>query len=1061
MGVGLCLALCLLHAEPLAAEADQQIDQQCLGPVRKVKVVKCTGTFCDDTASLELLLETLGLKPGRSVDPSEIDAGMKQLTGLRLMKRVIVRCKRGAGGLEASVSFVGMPRIAKIVLQGNRSLSDRALLRLMGILPQDPLDPDDPSTADVLDRIRTEVLAAYMDKGIQGTQVAVGVTKIGSTEVEVTVRIREGHKTRLGQVHAVLRGPATSRLGRSGTARWHCPHISEERLLDWAGVSKGDNYTELVASQAVRRLERKLRETGFAGIRVVPRFDPRKHRLELEATYERCFILRFLVREHAASGAEGFRPTTDEDLLSALSFRESGMFDLESARQVREEIATFYRAQGYMFVDVVLDYYERPQLQTMGGADLDVGGLIVYRTTLNRRAELRKVIIRGVQGMDLNRVRAVMETRPYDFFGGPGVILPRTVFGDLERIRELYLRNGYPKVRFKWTEGEHGVSVTRQGKDIVHTFRGPRGAFRVRTRKGTVDTYLEIGLEEGPRWSIGGVHFEGCKRIPCSEVGATAALEAGQGFSRNVVQQALFRVERLYKDQGFVDTIVRARCSGMKGGKEWDCLKEAPRSRDVEVTFSIHEGARAKVRGLLFDGKGRTKPYILERDLPKAGEPFSQERLARGLRTLKDLGIFSTVQVHPLRVPGSPPAVVLLVRYREATSRYLEVSVGFQSLNRSGDFPPEISSGIATSVSVHDIAGSGYGRNTDLTIPDVLVLAEVKYTDLNLLGTAKRLYVPVKYGFSATAWDRYASLTPTILDPRFFVRGLRFRFTPFVEYDRATTSLDVFQFGAELAVSKELLPRLFGSLSYSAAMVKSRRPGEQAAYSPFRLENKLMPVLTYDRLDHPTNPRKGAWFQTVLSYINTYSDQVRNYLKLETSAKAFVSLKNWVTLGLLLRYGTSRSFYGAGKLPEDERFTLGGNRGVRGFSTDGISQYTPDGGLRLEKNPDGTFSKVYGGDILVAGSAELRFPLLPPLDLYGACFYDFGALAERVSELSWKSFRHSAGFGVRLLIGGVIPLRLDYGLILDRRCKEVDPKTGACVLKEEVGNIHFGFLYTF
>ena len=43
----------------------------------------------------------------------------------------------------------------------------------------------------------------------------------------------------------------------------------------------------------------------------------------------------------------------------------------------------------------------------------------------------------------------------------------------------------------------------------------------------------------------------------------------------------------------------------------------------------------------------------------------------------------------------------------------------------------------------------------------------------------------------------------------------------------------------------------------------------------------------------------------------------------------------------------------------------------------------------------------------------------------------------------------------------MVPLRLDYGIILDRRCKDVDPRTGKCSKREEFGNIHFGVLYTF
>jgi len=402
-----------------------------------------------------------------------------------------------------------------------------------------------------------------------------------------------------------------------------------------------------------------------------------------------------------------------------------------------------------------------------------------------------------------------------------------------------------------------------------------------------------------------------------------------------------------------------------------------------------------------------------------------------------------------------------VVNCRESRARFIDLAGGFETMSRSGDFPGYATSPLATSIAIQDRSTTQFGRALGLQIPDILLSAEVRYTDQNFLGLAKRLYLPFKFGMSATAWDRYAAFTPTYVDPRFFVRGLSFRVTPFAIYDRATTRLDKIQLGTEFALSKELLPRLFGATSYELAWVKTRDPETTDKYTPFRLENKVTPSLTYDRLDHPINPTKGGLVQTSLAYINAMdSSDINNFIKWDISGKYFMTLRNTVTLGLFARYGASKSFNGP-KLPQDERFTLGGNRGVRGFSDDAVAQYNTDGSLRLERQTDGTYAKPYGGEILLAGSVELRFPLLRALSLYGAVFYDVGALAERVAEISKKSFRSSVGAGIRFLLGGTIPIRLDYGVILDPRCRDADPVTGACVQQEEIGNIHFGILYTF
>ena len=103
---------------------------------------------------------------------------------------------------------------------------------------------------------------------------------------------------------------------------------------------------------------------------------------------------------------------------------------------------------------------------------------------------------------------------------------------------------------------------------------------------------------------------------------------------------------------------------------------------------------------------------------------------------------------------------------------------------------------------------------------------------------------------------------------------------------------------------------------------------------------------------------------------------------------------------------------------------------------------------------------VFGGDLLVLASLELRFPVLRQSGLWGTAFYDAGALSEDLDTLNAQSFRQSVGFGIRYLIGNAIPLRLDYGIKLDRRCERYDSQ-GKCEQDDSAGNLHFGILYTF
>ncbi len=1045
----------------------QEPSRPCDGPVRRVRVLGCDAAQCRDPGFSDLLIGLAGLRAGEVLDGERVEAARARLLQLGLFRSVTLRCAPGEGGLDVDLEVTPVTRLRKVRFFGHRHFDEPALLDRLPVEPGDPLDPEGRRTEDLLERVRDAVKRTYAEEGFHATDVDLALTPVGQDLVDLHVTVREGERLKVALVEASL-GPAQSAGDWAGPREWACPVVRARDLRSWAGVSPGDAYTDRTIPTAVQNLQRALRAIGFSGVRVTANLDRESRRLVLAASYTSCYLIRFFARDRDAPGRLGFKPLEDPGLIRVLPFADSGVFDLTEASLGREQVRQYLEDRGFLFADVVLDYraFRSPQ-DRPAWVGPDVGGIIAYFVTTNRRREIRTIRFPGHRGLDESRLREVMVTRAYDFFGDPGAVLPDQVFEDLDRIRDLYRREGYAGMRFEWA-GEGGVrrrEVRVEGRETVYTYVDGDRAFRVRTLPSTDGVVLEIGVREGEPQRLGQVRARGVTVFPVEGLLRDLDLADGRPFSPARLADAARDLRRRYANEGYLAAKVRFACRGHDPDvPEEGCSVDRVASRRVDLGVEVVEGPRTRVLGVVVDGLQRAREDVVRREFPGPGEPYRVDRVAQAVRTLKNYGVFRSVQVRAVGADEQPPReeVVLVVTCREARSRFVDLAGGFETLNRSGEFPGYLTSPLATTLTVQDRTTTGFGRAVGLQIPDILLTGEVRYTDLNFLGRAKRLYLPVKYGISATAWDRYAAFTPTYVDPRFLARGLSFRATPFVIYDRATTRLDLFQVGAEFAVSKEVLPRLFGGLTYEVAEVTSRDPETETAYSPFRLENKVVPTLTYDRLDHPINPRRGGIIQASLSYINAIvGGDARNYLKFEATAKGFYTVRNFLTFALMGRYGTSRSFAGAGILPQEERFTLGGNRGVRGFANDAIAQYHPDGSLRLWRLPDGTLRKSYGGDIVVSGSAEVRFPLVRRINLYAAVFYDVGALADRVAEISVASFRHSVGFGVRYLLGEAIPIRLDYGLILDRRCRDVDPQTGLCVQKEEIGNIHFGLLYSF
>ncbi len=1064
----------------------------CLGAkVVSASLHGCSASFCRPKGFADAVLGVADLRPGMTFNDESLAAAQRRLGQLDLFRSVAFACEAVPGGIDVRLDVVPGTRIRKVRVVGNRHFYDSQILDRLSVFPGDRMEPDDRVAQNALEQAADTIRRAYQEDGFTGTEVRIERKEVGVAEVDVTFRVVEGLRVRVERFSFALR-PARAEGGASPDPRAEqCPRVAERDLKQWSGLSLGTPMTERTGSEVVRSLTRALRTIGFSGVRVSVAFDQGEKRLLVDATYESCYLIRFFARDRAEPGRLGFKPIAEDSLLRSLPFADSGVFDVTEASLGREEVRNWFENRGYLLADVVLDYRARrsstgrpgladDEAEVAGESDRAFGphvaGRIAYLVTRNARSEIRGIRVTGNREISTDRILSAMATKTYDFFGDTGAVLPDQVFFDLERIERLYRDEGFYHVTFAWGDAdpETRMRLTEQvGTVSIRTYVAGHRAFRVVQPPDTSGVYLEISLDEGPRSSVGVVTIEGGTVLDPASVSRTLGLHPGRPYSAPNVLAARERLLRRYRSAGHPHAQVEVTCVGYAPDVPLEaCNPMTVDSARVDVQVAVREGLPTRVGPVLIHGQRRTRLDVIRKDLPKPGDPYDSEKVAKSVRSLNDLGIFESVRVLPVGGDETPPRdeVALVVECRESKSRFVDFVAGFEKLDdtRASDLPGYVTSALSTYLSLTDLSTTGYGKTVGLQLPDILLTIETRYTDLNFLGKAKRLYIPLKYGLSTTAWDRYAAFTPTYVDPRFFARGLAFRVTPFAVYDRATTRLDQVQFGAEFALSKELFPRLFGALSFETGVINSRDPEVSSDYTGWRFENKIVPTLTYDRLDHPINPRNGGFLQGSLAYINSLREG--NFLKYEIHGKGFVTVRNLVTFGANARFGGSRSFGTSRSLPQEERFSLGGNRGVRGFTTDGIGQYRPDGSLRLQAREvvsgdtgevQVEYVKPYGGDVMFSGGVEARFPILRSLDLFGSLFYDFGALAERLTDFNSRSVRHAVGLGVRYLLGGMVPIRLDYGFILDRRCRDVDRKTGACVRKEEVGNVHFGILYTF
>jgi len=114
------------------------------------------------------------------------------------------------------------------------------------------------------------------------------------------------------------------------------------------------------------------------------------------------------------------------------------------------------------------------------------------------------------------------------------------------------------------------------------------------------------------------------------------------------------------------------------------------------------------------------------------------------------------------------------------------------------------------------------------------------------------------------------------------------------------------------------------------------------------------------------------------------------------------------------------------KLPDFEKFYLGGINSVRGFTRSDLAPQKDGGDV--------------GGNWFVQGNFEVKFPLVEEAGVFGLIFLDVGLVGLEGETPDFGNLRKSVGPEIRWL-SPIGPIRIAYGFILDQQ--KDDSSSGA------------------
>jgi outer membrane protein assembly factor BamA len=449
---------------------------------------------------------------------------------------------------------------------------------------------------------------------------------------------------------------------------------------------------------------------------------------------------------------------------------------------------------------------------------------------------------------------------------------------------------------------------------------------------------------------------------------------AGEPFAEANLASDRNYILNYYNTHGFPDATVQAA---------W-----APsQPNHVNVTYTVREGDRQYVRGVLITGLHTTRRSLVERTLGiESGDALSPVAELDAQQRLYNLGIFARVDTAVENPDGGEDHKYLIYSFEEANRYRLDVGLGAQVANFGTPSKTSLAAPGGT-------AGFSPQVSLDLQRLDFLGLGHT---------------ITLRAGYSNL--EKRSSLS--YLQPRLHnIRGLDVTYT--LLYDH---SLDVRTFAslrkeASVQVSERFSKSLTGMIRFAYRQVSVSSVVIPVLLIPQFLAPDRIGMLSaniaQDRRDNPDNPQRGMYNTADVGVSGTFFGSQRSFARILLRNATYHHLRGqWVLarqtrLGFIAPFWVPSDLLATQSVPLPERFFGGGADSMRAFA---YNQAGPrDTGAALV--PGGPSSQPtgfpIGGNALFFNNIELRFPLIGQ-NLQGVLFYDVGNVFSSLSNISFR-----------------------------------------------------------
>ncbi len=501
------------------------------------------------------------------------------------------------------------------------------------------------------------------------------------------------------------------------------------------------------------------------------------------------------------------------------------------------------------------------------------------------------------------------------------------------------------------------------------------------------DMFITINIDEGERYTISDVRLAGQLPVPENELLPLVLIREGQTFSQRLLNQTAELIGFRLGADGYAFA-------------EINPVPELDReTKQASVTVYIEPRNRVYVRRINFQGTDRVNDEVFRREMRQIeGSYLSNVDVERSKVRLQRLPFIDEVDSESVPVAGSPDEVDLNFDIEYGLPGQFGGGLGYsasQKLILSGNF-------------VHsNFRGTGQRVSAEINSGRFSDIYSLSHTDpyTNIDGVSRTVSASYRdiVQFTSQASDFSTKTLSSALEYAY----------PITEFQSLRVGL-VWQ-------RAELLSDNFSTTQAQQWVQNNGNPFESVVSEQLTLLGtkfdaiELIAGWGYDSRNRALFADRGARHRFSLGYTVPGSDV--EYFTANYEGTQYVGLGRWLNMRLNLDLGYGQALGDTTSVPPFKNFFAGGPGTVRGYRESRLG-------------PVDSFGNPYGGNLLVAGQAEV---ILPMPDTWRnrarfVLFYDIGNVfsTEGVDfrdpsgnpieyDFDYAKLKHSVGIGAEWL----------------------------------------------